>query len=241
MRAKDPEFFKSYYNDFSKTYDQPRSTGYHKLIDDLEFGILQPRVAGQRVLEVGCGTGLLLERVAPLAKSAVGVDLSPGMLVHARTRGLTVHEGSATALPFDDASFDLAYSFKVLAHVADITVALSEMTRVVRPGGLIIAEFYNRNSLRFLARKLSERTGGRSIGDSHNEREVPTRWDTPAQCRAYFPPGVQIESTHGVRVATPAAFLHAVPGIANVLGKIERALVAPAAAWGGFYVVVART
>ena len=50
-------------------------------------------------------------------------------------------------------SVDVAYSFKVLAHIPDIAGAMAEMARVVRPGGWVIAEFYNRRSLRRFVKK----------------------------------------------------------------------------------------
>ena len=93
-----------------------------------------------------------------LARRAVGIDLSPGMLRKARARGLDVVHGSVTDLPFGDGEFDLAYSFKVLAHVERIERALGEMARVVRPGGHVIAEFYNPWSLRGLIKRLKPAT-----------------------------------------------------------------------------------
>src|SRR5579862_7866011 len=136
---------RAYYDEFSARYEDRRDGrdpgGYHDLIDELEVGFVERWGRGRDVLEVGCGTGLLLRRIAGFARSARGVDLSPGMLERARARGLDVVVGSATSLPFPDASFDVACSFKVLAHVRDIRTALAEMSRAVRPGGHVLAEF----------------------------------------------------------------------------------------------------
>ena len=76
------------------------------------------------------------------------------MLRAAQERGLEVREGSATELPFADESFDVSYSFKVLAHIPDWDRCLAEMVRVTRPGGRIIVDVYNRNSLRWLIKRL---------------------------------------------------------------------------------------
>src|SRR5205085_155292 len=127
------------------------------------------------LLEVGCGTGLLLERFGAFA-NAKGIDLSPRMLDRARARGLDVREGSATKLPFDDAQFDVTVSFKVLAHVGDIGRALSEMVRVTRPGGVVLAEFYNPWSFRGLLKRLGP--AGR-ISRFTKEDAVYTRFDAP--------------------------------------------------------------
>jgi ubiquinone/menaquinone biosynthesis C-methylase UbiE len=145
---------RSYYDDFAGWYERERGKGYHRMLDDLEVDLVARYGVDRDVLEVGCGTGLILGRVATFARSATGVDLSGGMLAKAAERGLDVIQGSATNLPVRDRSVDVAYSFKVLAHVADIEGAMREMARVVRPGGWVLAEFYNARSLRRLVKWL---------------------------------------------------------------------------------------
>src|SRR5690242_15706477 len=86
----------SYYDGFSRTYDDERHHGYHRLIDELELDLVRRYGAGGAVCEAGCGTGLLLKGAAAVARSAVGVDLSRGMLARARDRGLKVVQGSIT-------------------------------------------------------------------------------------------------------------------------------------------------
>src|SRR5690606_7344623 len=144
---------------------------------------------GKDVLEVGCGTGLVLRRIARFAKSAKGVDLSPGMLERARERGLDVIEGSATALPFEKDSFDVTCSFKVLAHVPEIDLALSERARVTRPGGVILAEFYNPHSIRGLVKRFGP--AGRIAPGAH-EKQVFTRFDSPLDVARMLPEGCSI-------------------------------------------------
>src|SRR5512142_1404585 len=145
---------REYYDSFSERYEAHRGTndpgGYHELLDHLEAEFVERFGRDRDVLEVGCGTGLILSRIATFTRSARGVDLSPGMLEKARARGLDVLEGSATELPFPDEQFDVTCSFKVLAHVPDISRALAEMARVTRPHGTIVAEFYNPHSIRGL-------------------------------------------------------------------------------------------
>ena len=189
------------------------------------------------MLEAGCGTGLLLERIAGFASRAAGVDLSAGMLARARERGLDVVQGSVTALPYRDASFDVTCSFKVLAHVADIRGALAEMARVTRPGGTVLAEFYNTRSLRYLVKRLKPPT---AISDNHDDEAVFTRYDSPARIRSYLPPGLTWAGARGVRIVTPAAALHRVPGLGRLLAGAEMALAdAPVArGLGGFLVAI---
>ena len=100
---------------------------------------------GQRVLDVGCGPGSitkgLAERVAP-GGEAVGVDLDTAFVAAARDAwsavpGLRFEEADAAALPFDDASFDVAFLHAVLQHVESPAAVLAEVRRVVRPGGVV--------------------------------------------------------------------------------------------------------
>ena len=101
---------------------------------------------GDRVLDAGCGPGFYvaetLERVGP-GGSVVGVDASPPMLALAAKRSeghdnVSFHEGDVTALPVADADFDRALSVQVLEYVADISAALAELHRVLKPGGRVL-------------------------------------------------------------------------------------------------------
>jgi ubiquinone/menaquinone biosynthesis C-methylase UbiE len=227
-----------YYDEFSHWYERERGRGYHALIDDLEVSVAETYARGGRALEVGCGTGLILERIARVADRAVGIDLSAGMLQQAQGRGLDVMQGLATALPFADASFDLTYSFKVLAHVPDIELALAEMARVTRPGGVVLAEFYNPWSLRYLAKRLGP---AGAISEKTTEAAVYTRFDSPRRIREILPRNLRLEGFRGVRVVTPTAGLVSLPLVGAALRSVEHALLdSPAARLGGFLIAVAR-
>jgi ubiquinone/menaquinone biosynthesis C-methylase UbiE len=95
----------------------------------------------RRALDVGCGTGALIERATRASPARfVGVDLSPEMLAAARARLGPRPElvaGSAAALPFRSGAFDLAVSTSALHHWDDPLPALREMERVLRPGGMV--------------------------------------------------------------------------------------------------------
>jgi ubiquinone/menaquinone biosynthesis C-methylase UbiE len=233
---------RAYYDEFSKSYERHRrpnsADGYHALVDDLEVELCERYGRDRDILECGCGTGLILERLAGFARRAAGIDLSPGMLELARSRGLDVQEGSVTALPFDDATFDVTCSFKVLAHVPDIGKALAEMARVTRPGGVILAEFYNPLSMRALAKRLGP---AGKIGHETTESAVFTRFDAPWVLPRILPPGTRVETARGIRIVTPAAAAMKVPGLRGMLARAERLLCdTPAAYFGGFYVAVIR-
>jgi ubiquinone/menaquinone biosynthesis C-methylase UbiE len=71
---------KDYYDEFASWYERERGRGYHQLLDDLEVDLVERYGRGAAVLEAGCGTGLILGRVARFADEAWGFDISPGML-----------------------------------------------------------------------------------------------------------------------------------------------------------------
>lgn len=226
---------RSYYDQFSKSYDRGRSAGYHKLIDDQAAELVRRVGEGKRVLEVGCGTGLVLQRIAGFAKEAKGIDLSPGMLEHARERGLDVREADCTQLPFPDASFDVACSFKVLAHVPDFTAAVREMVRVVRPGGHIVIDVYNRTSLRFAIKRAF---GPRKTSDAFKEDAIGTRFWTLDEAKRHLPEHTRVEDVAGIRVITAHPALNRLPLVGAVTRATEWALMdSPLARFGGFVVL----
>lgn len=229
----------TYYDRFSRTYEDHRHHGYHRMIDELELDLVRRYGSGRDVFEAGCGTGLLLKEAAGVARSAVGLDLSRGMLSQARERGLKVVQGSITAVPLPSESFDLAYSMKVLAHIPPIEGALAEMTRLVRPGGHLLMEFYNPLSLRYLAKRLG---GPARISDGTTDHDVFTRYDTLQRARSYLPPGLQVVGVRGVRVVTPTSKLWAVPGLGAFFERVERiACDLPLLRrLGGFMIVIAK-
>ena len=107
---------------------------------------------GDRILDVGCGTGYFVRMLAEIAGppgSVVGVDAAPEMIAHASSRSrsaanVSFEVGSAGALSFPDSSFDVVVSSLTMHHVApaEQLAAVQEMRRVLRPGGtLLIAEF----------------------------------------------------------------------------------------------------
>jgi len=233
---------RSYYDEFSERYEAERSPnrpdGYHALVDDLEVGLVQRYGTGADVLECGAGTGLILERIARFAKSARGIDLSPGMLRRAHARGLDVREASVTAIPFPDASFDVVCTFKVLAHVPEVGRALFEMARVTRPGGIVIAEFYNPISLRGLAKWIGP--AGR-ISSRTRESAVYTRFDAPWIVPRLLPPSLSLEAVRGVRIVTAVAEMMRLPLARHWVRAVEQALAdTPAAFFAGFYLAVLR-
>src|SRR5262245_22642468 len=107
-----------------------------------------PVRAGTRVLEVGCGSGVVLRDLAPLAGPkghVVGVDTSQAMLDAARQLcrpvkrcpRLELHHGDGAHLPFPPGQFDVTLGITVILHVPEPAAVVEEMVRVTRPGGRV--------------------------------------------------------------------------------------------------------
>lgn len=95
-----------------------------------------------RGLEVGVGTG----RFAVPLGIQVGIDPCSAMLAVARRRGLEVHEGVAEALPFPDDSFDHVLVVTTLCFVDSPELVFSQIARVLKPGGILVIGFIDRDS-----------------------------------------------------------------------------------------------
>ncbi|MGE3271331.1 MAG: class I SAM-dependent methyltransferase [Chloroflexota bacterium] len=101
-------------------------------------------VPGTSIIDVGCGHGKIHPRLAQAGAEITGIDASPGMVAEARQQAerehlpVTVLEGDAQQLPFPDDQFDAALCSHMLYHVPDIRKALTEIRRVVKPGGRVL-------------------------------------------------------------------------------------------------------
>jgi ubiquinone/menaquinone biosynthesis C-methylase UbiE len=96
---------------------------------------------GDRVLDLGCGEGAFTQTLDDAASSVVGVDVARAALERARRRHPKLDfrlARIAEPLPFDDCVFDLVWASEVIEHVADTAAWLSELRRVLRPGGRLL-------------------------------------------------------------------------------------------------------
>lgn len=116
---------------------EPTSAGFADRlgIDQALVELLGP--GRGRCLEVGCGTGIYASRVAELGWTAMGVDLSLGMLRHAAAR-LPVARADATRLPVPDRSIDAVIAVMVHTDLPDYRPVLDEIRRVLRPDGRFV-------------------------------------------------------------------------------------------------------
>lgn len=141
MRLNDPEVVRAEYAEESRleeriaawqglTGPNPRELALEAVAE------AQPR----RVLEVGCGQGWASEWIKDeLGAEVVAVDQSERMVELTRRRGVDAHVGDVQDLAFEDGSFDAALAAWMLYHVPDLDRGLSELARVLRPGGRLVA------------------------------------------------------------------------------------------------------
>jgi 2-polyprenyl-6-hydroxyphenyl methylase/3-demethylubiquinone-9 3-methyltransferase len=104
-------------------------------------------VHGRRILDAGCGGGLVARELAAAGAEVVGVDRSLGSLgVARRATGDRFHpaQGRLERLPFADAGFDAVVAADVLEHLPDLPAAVAELARVLAPGGSFLFDTINR-------------------------------------------------------------------------------------------------
>ena len=108
--------------------------------DELDSAAMYLRapIGPAHVLDVGCGSGVLLARMKSLGWEVQGVEVDPGGVAAARARGVTVHQGQLAEAKFPDNHFDAVHSAHVIEHVYDPVGLLRECFRILKPGGKLV-------------------------------------------------------------------------------------------------------
>jgi ubiquinone/menaquinone biosynthesis C-methylase UbiE len=191
-----------FFDAWSTFYDLP-------LVQRLTYRPVQDAVVAalrlarpRRVIDVGCGTGLLATRLQRGldGASVVGCDFSHGMLLHARARTEPVAwiRADAQRLPFRDASADAIVSTEAFHWFPDQRRALSEFFRVLAPGGRLLVAIVNTPND---VVRTAFRIGSRVMGQ-------PFDWPTRAEMRALFEAvGFRVETQRRVFRIVPAGLL----------------------------------
>ncbi len=178
-RAKDKtaEPVRVEYDALARSYER-RWRRYLDVSSARTLAALAPRDQ-ERILDAGCGTGLLLQRIAALAPGArlVGTDLTLAMLHQADRTVSDFVLGDVRRLPFDDGSLDAVVLASVLQYLPDLNSTVAEAARVLRVGGRLVITLWDGESLR--VRMLGRWLRWRDRADVY----LHTPGDVIASCR----------------------------------------------------------
>jgi ubiquinone/menaquinone biosynthesis C-methylase UbiE len=180
---------------------------------------------GRRALELGCGTGVFLSRVAPSGAEIRGLDLSEDLLAKARARlaacpNVSLDQGNAEAMPYPDAHFDAVYGSSVLHHL-DLDQALREAHRVLKPGGRAV--FAEPNILNpQVAVMFHLRLTKEYFGVSPDEMAF-SRFRARASFERNGFSEIQVDPFDFLHPATPRAWLGWVAGLGSFLERLPLA------------------
>ncbi len=117
---------------------------------ELDAGVMyltRPRAGQAAVLDVGCGNGALMERLAGLGWAPIGIDPDEAAVAQARSRGLDARVGTLADQGFPDDSFDAIVSSHVIEHTDLPSELLEECQRILKPGGVLVFVTPNLDSL----------------------------------------------------------------------------------------------
>jgi 2-polyprenyl-6-hydroxyphenyl methylase / 3-demethylubiquinone-9 3-methyltransferase len=115
---------------------------------------------GAVLVDAGCGAGLMAPHVAGKGYRHVGVDLGRSGLRLAAKHGVQPVNGDVSALPIADGAADVVAAGEILEHVTDLPGTVAELSRALRPGGLVVIDTVNDNALsRFITVTAGERLG----------------------------------------------------------------------------------
>jgi 2-polyprenyl-6-hydroxyphenyl methylase/3-demethylubiquinone-9 3-methyltransferase len=132
-----------------KTTINPFRVGYSKKIIEK----LKINPDGKTALEVGCGGGILCEEIARIGFRTFGIDPArqsiKAAMEHSDESGLNINYATGTGenLQFQDNTFEVVFCCDVLEHIRDLPKVISEISRVLKPGGIFIYDTFNRTFL----------------------------------------------------------------------------------------------
>ncbi len=113
--------------------------GFVPALGNAVLELLAPQ-PGERILDIGCGDGVLTEKLVAAGAEVIGIDADPAMVAAAKEKGLDARKMDARALPFDG-EFDAVFSNATLHWVGAPTVVTAGVLKALKPGGRYVGEF----------------------------------------------------------------------------------------------------
>lgn len=132
--------------EYDRWYDTPAGQAHDRVQKDDVRRLVRPALAGQTLLDVGCGTGHWSAFFAEMGYRVTGVDVAPAMIEVARSAvpQCTFQAADAHQLPFDDDTFDVVASMATLEFLPDQAAAIREMARCAKEHGQLLVGTLNR-------------------------------------------------------------------------------------------------
>jgi trans-aconitate methyltransferase len=161
----------------AQTWDPASYAKNARFVSDLGSSVLEllsPK-PGERVLDLGCGDGVLSKKIAELGCEVVAIDSSVAFIDSARKLGLDAHVIDAVSLPYHE-EFDAVFSNAVLHWIKRADEMIAGVYRSLRPGGRFVAECGGFGCVDKIRRALVESLDKRGI---HGEARVPWYFPTP--------------------------------------------------------------
>ncbi len=162
-----------YFQQVASTWDQLQQSFFSEAVREKAFSAADLQV-GKLAVDIGSGSGFITEGLLARGLRVIAVDPSAAMIEQmwrkfAGVAGIDYRLGSAESLPLEDESADYAFANMVLHHVEDPAAAITEMVRILKPGGRLVVTDLDRHSFGFLKTEHHDRWPG-------FKREIIRRW-----------------------------------------------------------------
>jgi SAM-dependent methyltransferase len=185
------------------------NAGFVPILGAAVLDLLAP-LPGEHILDVGCGDGVLTEKIAAAGASVVGFDASEELVAAARARGIDVVLGDAHALPFS-AEFDAVFSNAALHWMREPDAVLDGIRRALKPGGRFVAEFGGFGNIAAIVTALIAALEKQGLD---GKARFPWFYPTPAEYSARL-------DRHGFRVDSIALVPRPTPLPTGMRGWLE--------------------
>ncbi|MCC6763212.1 MAG: methyltransferase domain-containing protein [Deltaproteobacteria bacterium] len=195
-----------------QTWSPERYEKHARFVSDLGMPVvdlLAPR-PGERILDLGCGDGVLTEKLAALGCDVVGVDASPAQVAGARARGLACEVADGERLRFAG-EFDAVFSNAALHWMRRPDAVIAGVRRALKPGGRFVAEMGGHGCVAMIRSALARALAARGLdAAAYDPWFFPTADDYAARL-----------ARHGFRVESIALFPRPTPLPGDVVGWLE--------------------